>query len=86
MEPNKRKIRCHVNTREQRSSRKYRTLIITNKTAVVKRKRRTNFEVIKSFDIEQMAHFFANYHIILSKGRGSRVQAVKRFLESEAPI
>ncbi len=84
MSAEKKKIRCHVNTREQRSSRKYRTLIITNKKAVVKANKLTCLEVIKTFDAEQMACFIANFQK-LGKTRRN-VKRIKQILESEAPI
>lgn len=65
--------------------------IITHSVSVVKYKRKpraptpkNNYELIKSFNLDQLAFFLANYHRVL--GRVDSVKVAKRILRSEAII
>lgn len=61
--------------------KKYGTSIIEPKNKKVKK---TYFEVIKGFDLEQMAHFLANFRFINPEQRD--IKLIKRMLESEVHL
>ena len=58
--------------------------------SIVKYKRKpraspmTNYELIKSFDLEQMAHFLVNFRRVFD--RVYTIELAKKILESEAVI
>ena len=62
--------------------------IIKHAISIVKYKRRaspmTNYELIKSFDLEQMAHFLVNFRRVFD--RVYTIELAKKILESEAVI
>lgn len=62
--------------------KKYGTSIIVRKNKKVKKI--TYFDVIKGFDLEQMAHFLANFRFINQEQRD--IKLIKRILESEAHL
>ena len=84
MSAEKKKIRCRTYARKQRIQEKYRIYIVIHKQAKVKRKGIKNFEMIKNFDIEQMAYFLTNVRFTTVRGRGTRFQQILAYLESEA--
>ncbi len=66
-------------------------LIIAHNISVVKYRRaprapaaRNNYELIKSFNLEQLAYFLVNFHTVL--GAVDDVKIAKRILRSEAII
>lgn len=61
--------------------KKYGTSIIEPKNKKVKK---TYFELIKDFDLEQMAHFLAKFRFINQEQRD--VKLIKRILENEAHL
>lgn len=87
----KRKDHCKVETLTV-VKREYRNLIISHNRAFVKHRKKksrtlppqTNFDLIKSFDIEQLAIFLVNFRQVF--GMIDNVEIAKRILESEAII
>ncbi len=87
----KRKDHCKAETLTV-VKREYRNIIITRNCTFVKHQKkksrtlppRTNFELIKSFDIEQLAIFLVNFRQVFAMI--DNVEIAKRILESEAII
>ncbi len=85
----RKKGHCKVETLTV-TKREYRSFIISHNRAFVKHQKkksrtsppRTNFELIKSFDIEQLAIFLVNFRQVF--GMIDNVEIAKKILESEA--
>lgn len=85
----KRKAR-HEAGASKTSCSKISNYIISHSISIVKYKYKhrastmTNYDLIKTFDLEQMAHFLVNFRRVF--GRVKTIEIAKKILESEAVL